>query len=97
MLGNIGDLAPTSKKPSEACTFFPLSWESRSSPPDWQRPKNEMYCRLETVTLCPTRQAKANNLPGSLTENNLPGSLTQLTNLAIFKKELMRHLQREWY
>ena len=27
--------------------------------------------------------------------NNLPGSLTELTNLALFKKELMRHLQRE--
>ena len=27
--------------------------------------------------------------------NNLPGSLTELANLALFKKELMRHLQRE--
>ena len=27
--------------------------------------------------------------------NNLPGSLTELTNLALFKKELMRHLERE--
>ena len=27
--------------------------------------------------------------------NNLPGSLTELANLTLFKKELMRHLQRE--
>ena len=29
--------------------------------------------------------------------NNLPGNLSELTNLALFKKELMRHLQRESY